>query len=611
MTGCGYPFRGTDIAILDDRGESLPEREVGEIAVRSGTLFSGYYLAPEAAEGAFHDGWFRTGDVGYVAGGQLFVCDRKKDLIISGGRNLHPRAIESIAEAVFGESAGRCAAFGVADPVLGTEVPVLVIEKRRDMDGAAEERMLLRVRQSVFRDLELVLADVRIVPRGWLVKTTSGKLARAASREKYIAQGYDHASGGFPFSPDDLAPERLPQTAARLFEMVIGIGGVGPDDDFIRLGGDSLSAFRLFAEVEKLFGMRISTLEFFRRPTARCLADILRRGADGGPSGEAVTQQQLAGEGPQPGPGIGREAPLTDPDDDIRESSLAGMKPPGLAYRLRLRFMTRLLGHEWAQRMFRPAHSLLIRRFYALVDGPAQSEREAVRCGLICDSPGRFQDDLLNQIVSHGPGCWSLNTDMASLERAHREGRGVILAGRHAGLALLIREFTLDRLKPNGYFFIKMVPGMIFGESAVPPGPERKRLRLSFFMDQLMEAKRVLSGGGVVFVLPDGGAGLSRGVSLPFHGRMRNFKTGFAELAVETGAPVVPVSMGIDVLAREVTLAFREPMDIGPADLPHAERVEGLVRKYAAYLDEEWKRFPGSVALKQKEAHLKMRPAGR
>jgi len=132
---------------------------------------------------------------------------------------------------------------------------------------------------------------------------------------------------------------------------------------------------------------------------------------------------------------------------------------------------------------------------------------------------------------------------------------------------------------------------------------------MSIFLGQLLAAKRVLALGGIVYILPDEQDGLSRGIPVPVHGRTRRFKTGFAELALDTGAPVVPVSMGIDVLRREVALSFLEPLDAGPAGMPRAARVEGLVRRYAAYLGEEWRRWPGTVFMKHKRAHCQAPPA--
>jgi len=129
---------------------------------------------------------------------------------------------------------------------------------------------------------------------------------------------------------------------------------------------------------------------------------------------------------------------------------------------------------------------------------------------------------------------------------------------------------------------------------------------LSAYVDQLLKSKSVLKNNGIVLILPDVQGGLSSGHDLPFHGRRVSFKAGFAELAIETGAAVIPVSLTVDVHKRQVRLLFLEPLDSGPADRDHAEKVEGLIRQYADFLQEEWSRCPGTVPLKLKKMHLEL-----
>ena len=604
VVSCGYPYRGIDLAIVDDRWVQLAEREVGEITIRSNTLFTGYYLAPETSEGAFQEGWFRTGDVGYFADGQLYVCDRKKDLIIVGGRNVHPQAIENIAVNVFGQSAGRCAAFGLSDPYLGTEIPVLVIEQRKQLDDAEEQKHIRQVRQQVSDELDIALADVRLVSKGWLVKTTSGKVARAASRKKYLDEGYNHQPEETRLSPDELTLERLQLIVTHLFERVLGINGVGPSDDFLKLGGDSLSALRLFIEIKQRFGQIVSAAEFFQQLTVGHLAVILYRQI-----GEETTVV------PQAPPGLGgvdrQLYPKIKPQPAVlRHGGLKGIKgllrqkTADLTYKGKVVFMTWLYGQKWAQRVFARDRACLLQQFYALLENPWQSETEAIQCGLICDDPRAIQEQLLNQVFSHRPGYWSLHVDTAHAEQAYQRGKGMILVGRHSGLIHFVRELAVERLKPREFTSIRKAVSFLPEEAKTLQGEELRRLKLPIFLDQLLKCKSILARGGIVLVLPDGYGGLSRGVSLPFHGRMISFKAGFAELAIETGAVVIPVSTAVDVRKGQVTVSFLEPLDIGPFDMGRAERVKGLIRQYAAFLKEEWACCPGIVPLRLKRKHI-------
>ncbi|MCC7129203.1 MAG: AMP-binding protein [Anaerolineae bacterium] len=189
MVSCGFPIDGTQVRIVDEGGEILPERRVGEIALRSDCMLSGYYRRPELTEEAIRSGWYFTGDMGYLAEGELFVTGRKKDLIIVGGKNIYPQDLEAIASQISGVVPGRCAAFGLYDAELGSEKIVMVCEV--DEAGLAAQgykSLELELRKRVVQQSEVALSDVRLVSRRWLLKTSSGKVARSVNRDKYLRE---------------------------------------------------------------------------------------------------------------------------------------------------------------------------------------------------------------------------------------------------------------------------------------------------------------------------------------------------------------------------------------------------------------------------------------
>ena len=120
-------------------GDALRDREVGELELRGPSVTPGYYANAEATEAAFHDDWFRTGDLAYLVDGRLVVCGRLKDMIIVGGRNLFPEDIERAASTVDGVRAGNVIAFG-SDRRRGREAIIVVAETRTDDDTAAGAR---------------------------------------------------------------------------------------------------------------------------------------------------------------------------------------------------------------------------------------------------------------------------------------------------------------------------------------------------------------------------------------------------------------------------------------------------------------------------------------
>jgi len=187
MISAGKPIANTQVKVVDDQGQTLPERQVGELALRSDCMLTGYYHRPDATEKAFLDGWYLTGDYGYMAGGEVYVAGRKKDLIIVGGKNVYPQDLELLAMQVRGVHAGRVSAFGVFNEQSGTEDVVVVAEVDRD-DPAERQRIAEEVRQAINRGSAVAVRHVHVVSPPWIVKTSSGKTARLANREKYLKE---------------------------------------------------------------------------------------------------------------------------------------------------------------------------------------------------------------------------------------------------------------------------------------------------------------------------------------------------------------------------------------------------------------------------------------
>jgi len=187
MLSAGPPIENTRLRVLDSRGRDLPERHIGEIAIHSDCMLNGYFNRPDLTEKAFMDNWYLSGDLGYVANGELYITGRKKDLIIVGGKNIYPQDLERLAGDLPDVHPGRVVAFGVFNDSIGTEEVVLIAESdERDHD----RRQLIAelIRQRVTRGSDVALRYVQVVDRNWLLKTSSGKIARSANRDKYLAQ---------------------------------------------------------------------------------------------------------------------------------------------------------------------------------------------------------------------------------------------------------------------------------------------------------------------------------------------------------------------------------------------------------------------------------------
>jgi fatty-acyl-CoA synthase len=188
----GRPVPGLSVRVCDPGTERMMrDREVGEIEITGTSVTPGYYGRPDATAAAFHDGWLRTGDLGYLVDGELVVCGRIKDVIILGGRNVHPQDVERAIADVDGVRAGNVIAFGT--PGRRGRESLVVVAEARDVDDQNDVRRAVaeRVRDVVGLPAE----DVVLVQPGTLPKTSSGKLQRGLCRERYLESAYTIGQG--------------------------------------------------------------------------------------------------------------------------------------------------------------------------------------------------------------------------------------------------------------------------------------------------------------------------------------------------------------------------------------------------------------------------------
>jgi len=187
MVSTGRPIRNVKVKVVDEGGRDLPDRHIGEVILQSDSMLTEYYHRPDATEKALKNGWYYTGDYGYKVGEEVFVAGRKKEMIIVGGKNVYPLDLEELAMEVPGVHAGRVVAFGVFNEMAGTEDVVLVAEV--DVDDQDERDAIGdAIRQTVTRGSAVALRHVYLVAPKWLIKTSSGKNARTANKQKYLKE---------------------------------------------------------------------------------------------------------------------------------------------------------------------------------------------------------------------------------------------------------------------------------------------------------------------------------------------------------------------------------------------------------------------------------------
>ena len=189
FVACGQPLPGHEIRVVDEGGRELGERREGNIEFRGPSSTQGYYRNGEATSELFHGEWLRTGDRGYMWQGEIYISGREKDTIVRAGRNIYAAQLEAAVSEVPGVRKGCVAIFGVANPKSGTEDLVVLAETRIEDTGERQE-LEEAVNRAVVEALGEPADDVVLAPPHTVLKTSSGKIRRAATRAVYQQGGH-------------------------------------------------------------------------------------------------------------------------------------------------------------------------------------------------------------------------------------------------------------------------------------------------------------------------------------------------------------------------------------------------------------------------------------
>lgn len=321
LVGCGTPEPGHAIDIVDPEGlHSLPSGDVGEIWVNGPSVAHGYWQNPEATAQTFvtrdgvswqrtddtdaqnHDArddrWLRTGDLGFLHEGQLYIAGRIKDLIILRGHNVYPQDIESAIEAeVEAVRKGRVAAFAVTTPE-GAEGIGVAAEVSRGMQKLVlADKLVEALSETVGSTCHQPLSVVLLLNPGGLPKTSSGKLQRSACRQGWEAGSLDayaiHAFGHFVSGGSDgdagggkssqstaEAGSETEQALATLWRQVLGdnkVTPLGSNAHFFASGGNSLAAVQLASRISDHWAIDFPTRSVMEKPRFSDVVDEVER----------------------------------------------------------------------------------------------------------------------------------------------------------------------------------------------------------------------------------------------------------------------------------------------------------------------------------------------
>jgi acyl-CoA synthetase (AMP-forming)/AMP-acid ligase II/thioesterase domain-containing protein/acyl carrier protein len=277
LVGCGKAAAGEKIVIVDPKsGAACAPARVGEIWVCGPNVTQGYWNNPSETQESFcavladsGEGHFlRTGDLGFLHQGELFVTGRLKDLIIIRGRNLYPEDVEMTVERCHRALRPGCtAAFSV--PGEFDEGLVIVQEVRASQQTDLTD-IMGAIRQAVFREHEVVAQTIVLVQERSVPKTSSGKLQRPACRAAFLSGTLEILEQSTQDRDrneqrkDLIAPRSPVETKlAAIWSQVLNVKEIGIHDRFFDLGGDSLAAAQCLARIAEEFGVAEFTREIF------------------------------------------------------------------------------------------------------------------------------------------------------------------------------------------------------------------------------------------------------------------------------------------------------------------------------------------------------------
>ncbi|MCL4681907.1 MAG: AMP-binding protein [Rhodocyclaceae bacterium] len=210
VPACGRALPGHQIRIVDEAGAELPDRRVGCLQFRGPSATRGYYRNPAATARLLRDGWLDSGDYGYLVEGEVYLTGRVKDVIIRGGRNLYPYELEEAVGALPGVRKGCVAVFASTDPANATE-RLVVMAETREHDPAAREALRQKINEATLDVIGMPADEIVLAPPHGVLKTSSGKIRRAASRE-----AFERGEVGKPPAPAWLQRARLGLAAAKV-----------------------------------------------------------------------------------------------------------------------------------------------------------------------------------------------------------------------------------------------------------------------------------------------------------------------------------------------------------------------------------------------------------
>jgi len=552
----GYTVEGKEVLLLDETRRPVGPGEVGEIAVRSRYLAPGYLNQPELTAAAFLpdlDGGDRriylTGDLGRLdAGGCLVHMGRQNAMIKVRGQRVELGAVEHALRACRGVVD---AAVALREGAGGEKVLVAYIV-RQPVPGLTARLLRAALRER----LPEVMVPHFMVFMDVFPMTPGGKVDRQALPPPGRAR------------PDLAAPfvaprSELEQQIADIWADLLELDEVGVEDNFFALGGDSILAMRMALALEQTMGGHVP-LEFFQTATVARMAVLITLNRES-PSPTVTDWQSPGGLPPKPTGSVRSRLRV----QAIETGPL--WRGHGLPYGLGVRLQRLWVAQPFMRRRY--AKQLALVERWAEELGTEGDSEERATISLLANTWMIWRTHMLSHATNLG-GWWNVRDPYSALRGGSSSSAGAVLAVPHVAK---VGTILLEVFRRSGRETSKVVGGGWVGQ----------KVRA----EMLLQAERVLRRGGVVMVAADGLQG-RQSVDVPFWGRRRPWQIGAAELAVTTGAAIVPVYIRMDAKGR-IDVEITAPL-IPQTTTPQMQ-IRELTERYAADYAARWPNFYTSM----------------
>jgi acyl-CoA synthetase (AMP-forming)/AMP-acid ligase II/aryl carrier-like protein len=275
LVSVGAAIRGCEVRIAGNDDATLPDGRIGHILIRGSSVTRGYFEEPALNAASFtSDGWLRTGDLGVVRDGELYITGRAKEIIFVNGQNYYPHDLEAIAQRAPDMELGKVVVTGVRPPGAETDQLTVFVLYRGDL--AAFAPLAAEITRLINEQAGLEVTQV--VPVKRIPKTTSGKIQRHLLEEQLLEGEFaadlaevSRHSGGLQQGASHAADS----VEARLLAIVNGVltgRRVGPDDNLFEIGASSLKLIEIHEQIDRDYPDHVDLTELFDHPTVAELA---------------------------------------------------------------------------------------------------------------------------------------------------------------------------------------------------------------------------------------------------------------------------------------------------------------------------------------------------